>query len=363
MQRQPANILCVDVGRGTQDVIFFRGEPNLENCTAFVVPSRTAVLSERLSTCVQCGSTPLFTGRNMGGFRPWSICSEHMKKGGMIYASVESAKTFHDDPAYVEARGITILKSTDSLENIRTRRDVVEIKTEDVVFENFRNALNTFDVLSPIENVAVAVQDHGEVSAGQSNRVFRFQNYKKILKTGPNILDFAYWADEIPAHLTRMKSVAESLPKALPLLVMDTGIAAIMGCLEDPVVSKARRKIILNVGNGHTVAAYLLGEKIIGYFEHHTNSLDDAKIRALLKRFADGTLTFEDVFEDGGHGAYTSSDLESLSGSDYLLAVTGPNRNILKPGDGVYFSSPHGNMMLSGSYGLLRAFLERSANA
>jgi len=345
MTKQPVNILCIDVGRGTQDVIFFQGEPNLENCTAFVVPSRTAVLSERLLACVEAGGTPLFTGRNMGGFRPWRICADHLEKGGMVYASVESAKTFHDDPVYVEAHGITILKSDDSLERVRAEALVTDLKTEDVVYDNFRNALNTFDVSSPIENVAVAVQDHGEVSAGQSNRVLRFQNYKKILETGPNILDFAYWGDEIPGHLTRMKSVAASLPKGLPLLVMDTGIAAIMGCLEDPVVRKARRKIILNIGNGHTVAAYLLGEKIIGYFEHHTNSLDDAKIRALIKRFASGALTFEDVFEDG------------------LLAVTGPNRNLLKPDDGVYFSSPHGNMMLSGSYGLLRAFLERSVDA
>jgi len=352
------NILCIDVGRGTQDILYFRGESNLENCTVFVVPSRTGVLSEKLKQCVENGMTPLFTGRNMGGFKAWRICQEYLEKGGKIFADRESAKTFHDDLEHVEKNGITIV-SPDTVEKLKKDKNVFTLQTQDVMLSNLEHALRLFDSFSPIEGIAVAVQDHGEASPGQSNRVFRFQNYKRVLETKPNILEFTYWAAQIPKRLTRMRSVAESLPSNIPLLLMDTGIAAILGCLEDPLVKKTEKKVILNIGNGHTVAACLFGEKIVGYFEHHTNSLDDLKIRSFMKRFAEGELEFEDVFEDGGHGVYTSPELKNSPISDYLLTVTGPRRSILNP-QGVHLSSPHGNMMITGSYGLLKAFIARS---
>ncbi len=351
------NILCVDVGRGTQDVLYYCGEDNFENCTSLIVPSRTSVLSNNVQMCISEGKTPLFTGYNMGGFSVWRLCSEHIKNGGKIYAETESAKTFHDNPQYLRECGVSVIDSAFAAE-LRKRDDIVEFITQDVMLEDLENTFRAFDAPLPIAGIAVSVQDHGEVSYGQSNRVLRFQNIKKILETKPKLLDFTYWANEVPSHLTRMQSVVKALPDNIPLLLTDTGISAILGCLEDPAVSAVENKIVLNVGNGHTVAAYLKGEHVIGYLEHHTSSLSAEKIMSLLHKFAHGELDFESVFNDGGHGAYTSEELKNISSPECLVAVTGPNRSILSSQD-VLFSSPHGNMMLSGSYGLLRAFLKR----
>jgi len=47
-------------------------------------------------------------------------------------------------------------------------------------------------------------------------------------------------------------------------------------------------------------------------------------------------------------------------GSDPLIAVTGPQRGrIRNTGLNAYFAAPHGDMMLSGAFGMLRAFAHR----
>ena len=64
--------------------------------------------------------------------------------------------------------------------------------------------------------------------------------------------------------------------------------------------------------------------------------------------------------EDGGHGAVLGPLPESFDPLSLPLIVTGPRRELLAgstlPLD---FAAPHGDMMLSGCFGLLRAFADR----
>jgi uncharacterized protein (DUF1786 family) len=143
----------------------------------------------------------------------------------------------------------------------------------------------------------------------------------------------------------------------LPLVVMDTAPAAVLGATYDPYLSGRERLLVANVGNFHTLAFRLGGTGIEGVFEHHTGLIDRPRLEALLRRLADGSLQHADVFGDNGHGALMyHTDPLSLEDGDFGVAVTGPRRSLLhgsplRP----YFATPFGDMMIAGCFGLLAA--------
>jgi uncharacterized protein (DUF1786 family) len=158
--------------------------------------------------------------------------------------------------------------------------------------------------------------------------------------------------------MTRLQAVAQSadgLP--VPLVVMDTAPAAVLGATLDRRVASQPRSIIANIGNFHTLAFRLGPAGIEGVFEHHTGEIDRQRLESLLCALADGTLNNEDVFNQQGHGAliYSHDPLE-LDSSGSHLTVTGPRRSLLnESGLHPYFAAPFGDMMITGCFGLLAA--------
>ncbi|UCH02346.1 MAG: hypothetical protein JSV20_00690, partial [Candidatus Bathyarchaeota archaeon] len=140
---------------------------------------------------------------------------------------------------------------------------------------------------------------------------------------------------------------------------MDTSPAAILGCLEDPMVKETDLVLAANVGNGHTMAAIIKEHKIIGIVEHHTSILNPQKIEHLLIRFANGRLSNEEVFEDNGHGLFYLDNPPNFSKIQKLV-VTGPNRSILTgTALPVHFAAPAGDVMMTGPIGLVRVALKK----
>ena len=164
--------------------------------------------------------------------------------------------------------------------------------------------------------------------------------------------------------MTRLQSVADSANNLdCPLIVMDTAPAAVLGANFDPTVMKRERKIIVNVGNFHTLA-FRLGDGIEGVFEHHTGEIDLLKLEKYIRALADGSLRHQDIFDDMGHGALVYGENPFEFGKDeFDIVVTGPrrsmfnrqskteNRKLLRP----YFATPFGDMMIAGCFGLLAA--------
>ena len=103
---------------------------------------------------------------------------------------------------------------------------------------------------------------------------------------------------------------------------MDTAFSAILGCLEETTGPS----LIVNVGNGHTIAALLIEGRIEGLFEHHTHELTPKKLEEDLRLFVRGELSSQRVYEENGHGVIT---LKPFSG-EIPVIVTGPNRDIFK---------------------------------
>jgi uncharacterized protein (DUF1786 family) len=158
-----------------------------------------------------------------------------------------------------------------------------------------------------------------------------------------------------------MRAVAADAPADVPTLVMDTGPAAVLGALEDPIAGRARDVLVANVGNFHTLAFHLVDRRILGIFEHHTGELTRDELDRYLRQLADGTISNAEVFADMGHGALVvDRPAGDAAGEPPFLAVTGPRRGLLDGSPLVpYLAVPHGAMMVAGCFGLLRALAKR----
>jgi uncharacterized protein (DUF1786 family) len=281
-----------------------------------------------------------------GGPDHWAV-EAHLRAGLKVYATADAARTFDDDLERVTAMGIRIVDGPNGTGAAR------RLELRDVYTAELMTALGAFGVSTAFDAVAVAVFDHGAAPPAVSDRRFRFDYLREQVDRGIGLTGFGFLADEIPARMTRMRAVASSWTGTEPLFVMDTGPAAVLGALEDRRVRSVDRVTIANLGNFHTIAALLEGGDIRGLLEHHTGELTKAKLEGYLEALAAGTLSNQVVFDDMGHGALQAG---TASAPPELLTVIGPRRALL---DGSrlhpYLAVPHGDMMLAGCFGLLRA--------
>ena len=145
----------------------------------------------------------------------------------------------------------------------------------------------------------------------------------------------------------------------MPLLVTDTGVVAVLGSLQDEAVIQHDDLLIINAGNSHTIAFHLVHGLIKGIFDHHTGLLNTATLDSLIIRLAQGVITTEEVYSAGGHGALV------INGSDNnpFIAITGPRHGVAAGSSlQMHRAVPHGDIMLTGCYGLVEACALRMSN-
>ena len=343
-------ILAVDIGTGTQDVLLFDTEKEPENALKMVMPSPTVLLAQAIRTATQAGDDLLLTGVTMGGGPCAWAARDHLEAGYRVLATVDAARTFNDDLDEVAAMGIEVVNEEEAASLSGARH----LAMVDFDYATLARAFGTFDVsLDCVDLLAVAVFDHGAAPPGYSDRLFRFEYLAERIQTGTGLAAFAFGQDQIPASMTRLQAVASTAPAGRPLLVMDTAPAAVLGALEDPRVSAHQDAIVVNVGNFHTLAFHVRGEDIAGLFEHHTGLLSQARLEELLVQLATGTLSHNELFAEHGHGALI---LDPVPSSLEFLAVTGPRRGLLAHSElRPCLAVPYGDMMMAGCWGLVRA--------
>jgi uncharacterized protein (DUF1786 family) len=145
---------------------------------------------------------------------------------------------------------------------------------------------------------------------------------------------------------------------------LDTGPAAALGTLQDTNVRHDSPQLVLNLGNMHALCFHLRGTQIISLYEHHTGEVTAEQIETFTERLAAGTLEHEEIFGSKGHGAFYAPDGNGDTSAPTPVAVTGPQRGKLRGSRlSPYFAVPHGDMMVSGCFGLLWAFAEKHASA
>jgi uncharacterized protein (DUF1786 family) len=346
-------VLAVDIGTGTQDILLFDTEREPENCLKLVMPSPTMRLAEAIRAATAAGRDIVLTGVTMGGGPCGWAAEDHLSKGYRLFATPDAAKTFNDDLAEVEALGVVLIGE----DQVGDLPDAVGLEMRDLDYASMAHAFDAFGVdLDQVDAVAVAVFDHGAAPPGVSDRLFRFEYLAERIEAGGGLSGFAFQRDAIPTSMTRLQAAASSVPGRYPVVAMDTAPAAVLGALEDPHVRRQQTAIVANVGNFHTLAFRLPrtdGESIAGLFEHHTGRLTRSRLEKLLGELASGTISNDELFAEHGHGALV---LDPQPVPLEFLAVTGPRRgllasSVLRP----YMAVPHGDMMMAGCWGLVRA--------
>ena len=333
------SVLVIDVGSGTQDILLYQPEKMIENCPKFIVPSRTQTVAAQIRIATGQGKDIFLQGYLMGGGACALALKKHLTAGLRAYATPQAALTFNDNLDRVEGMGIVLR------EDVPESESVTSIWLGDIDTFSLRQAIEAFSLEYP-QKLAVALQDHG-FSVAESNRTLRFRLWEEFVMQGGDLRKLVF-AQDIPEVYTRMHAVREIVPESV---VTDTGTAALLGIMADPLVKPHLNQGILavNIGNSHTLAAAIRGDRVYGIFEQHTSMLNLESLAHCIQQFQATELTNAEVFEQGGHGATLHPQMQP--GWDFVV-VTGPRRSMAKP-LGWYEAAPFGDMMLTGCFGLL----------
>jgi uncharacterized protein (DUF1786 family) len=391
-------ILAVDVGTGTQDILLLDTSGPIENSAKLVMPSATSIAAGRIRRATAAREPVVLSGVIQGGGPCHWALEDHLRAGLTAFATPEAATTFDDDLDSVRGMGVTIVSEDEA-----SASRGAHVRLRDLDLDAIRSALTAFEVSPEFDGFAVGCLDHGNSPPGYSDRLFRFDHLRRVVKTRNDLRAFAYLPDEVPDYLSRARTLMRCLERDAPAVFLDTGPAAALGALQDPAVTRTHEQLVLNLGNMHALAFHLRGSEVISLYEHHTGEMTNEMIEDFTTRLLSGSLRHEEVFNSKGHGVfYAQSDsshtgpavtprqsakplhseaaqsvhgepIKSVRGElveprgpapfdskSPLLAVTGPQRNRLRRSRlNTYFAAPHGDMMLSGCFGMLRAFAHR----
>ena len=332
-------ILAIDIGPGTMDTLVYDPAQPMENAVQLVLPSATSLAARKIAAVREQRKPVFLHGNLMGGYHTTNAVWAHLQAGLAVYATETAARTVHDDLDLLRAKGIIV---TDE-----APKDAVPVEFHDVDLPRLEGTLAAYDVSLP-DTIAIAAQDHG-FSPKASNRLFRFEHWRRFLVPGSTLADHIWRTP--PDYMTRLVAIQRDVPGAI---VADTGPVAVLGALEDERVAGRARAgaCIVNIGNQHALGLLVKGETLFGVMEHHTEAVDAAKLERLVARLIAGTISHDEVFADDGHGALILDGYRGLPPFTFI-AITGPNRGLAKA-LGWYEATPHGAMMLSGCFGLVR---------
>ncbi len=337
-------ILAIDIGAGTQDILIFDSQKKIENCISLVLPTPSKIHAERIK---KIDGHLYIHGDTIGGGSLTRAIVNHLKKGYRVRMEESTAYSIRNDLNEVRSMGIEIGERPE-FDHFH------DLKIKEIDLPLLRQFLIQFGEVFNFDAIAVAVQDHGVAPQGVSDRAFRFEQMEAMLRKDNRPESFHFIEGSVPKYFIRMNSAVNAIRRdtSSPLLVMDTSFSAILGCIDE----NKGPSLVVNVGNGHTIAALIVGRKIQALYEHHTHELTPNLLEKDLKRLVRGELSREEVFERNGHGAIT---LRPYDG-DFSILVTGPNRDLFKGTSFNYVNaSPAGNTMMSGPMGLVKAALYR----
>ena len=341
-------ILAIDVGTGTQDIMIYDTEKELENSIKLVLPSPHLYISQQIR---EIENDIYFDGEIMGGGKIKNTILEHMEKGYKVVMEERCAKTIRDNIDQVKACGIEI--ADDSKEY----KDFTKITLGDINITKLSEFILGYDLEFDIDKIAVAVQDHG-YNENMGDRDFRFEKIREKVCEPISPLEFGFKGD-VPEYFTRMHAVRRQIKnegiEEIPLL-MDTKFASIAGMCYDEVAKKLNSYIAIDIGNGHTTAASIENGKIQGVFEHHTSSLTGESLERYINRLASGEITHKEVQEDFGHGAHVLNPISKIE----KVIVSGPKRELIeKTNLDWHHAAPGGDVMMTGTVGLVKTAMER----
>lgn len=333
--RRTGPVLCLDIGSGTQDALLARPGLECENWPRFVLPSPARMVAQRIRELTLLRHDLWLHGSNMGGGFSQAI-KEHLAAGFKVWATPAASRGIHDSEDVVRAMGVEFCATCPV--------GCVPVFLSDYGPDFWAGLLRISGLPQP-HMVLAAAQDHGHHVEG--NRQGRMLMWNRLLAESADPASWIYSTP--PPSLTRLQPLHDKTGGP----VADTGASALLGALCDSeVMNRSYREgiTVINVGNGHTVAALVYKGLVRGIYEHHTGMRNLEQLLADLEQFRKHWLPAEEVQATGGHGTAFGPYCEEAGGYEPTF-ITGPRRALLQ-GHG-RFLAPHGDMMLAGSLGLL----------
>lgn len=297
-------VVAIDIGTGTQDILIYDDEKELENSMKLVLPSPHLYIAQKIK---ESENNIYFDGKIMGGGKLKNRIIEHMEKGYKVVMEPQCAKTIRDNLEQVKSYGIEIA------EDKQNYKDYTKITLGDINIKKLAKVILEYDLDFDFDNIAIAVQDHG-YNEKMGDRDFRFEKIREKLDKPIKPEEFGFIGN-VPEYYSRMKDVEEGLKEEgidIEPLIMDTKFASIAGMQYDEIAMNLNSYIVIDIGNGHTTAATIENGKIQGVFEHHTSNLDGESLNKYLTKLANGTITNKEVHDDHGHGAHVLNPIRKL---------------------------------------------------
>lgn len=348
-----SRFLCVDIGAGTMDVLWFDTEAVHHYKAVVVSPVRT--IAERAA---RLPGDLIVTGCEMGGGPVTAVLRQRAETNEVV-ASASAAATLHHHPEQVRAWGITVVEDAEAEKMLRRKRHA-HLVLEDVEAERLERIVAGFGVPFEFDAVAVCVQDHGMPPPGVSHLDFRHSIYRQRLDARPQPHALLFAASEVPPVLNRLRSAAAGMSK-LPTreaYVMDSGMAAVVGAALDPQAPVGRPFVVLDVATSHTVCAAVAAGELAGMVEYHTKDITRERLEGLLEELVDGRIDHRRVLSEGGHGAYIRTAV-GRAGLETVIA-TGPKRRLVRGSrHPMIWGAPLGDNMMTGCLGLLESLRRR----
>ncbi len=351
------NILAIDIGAGTMDIMCYVPEEKMHYKAVVKSPVRTMAADINATS-----GDLLVTGAEMGG-GPVTDALRLRTRSATVMATSSAAATLHHHPSRVEAMGIRIVDD-DRVEAMGRQPNYTRVELKDIDPVRIEQIVEGFGLPYEFDAVAVCAQDHGVAPPGVSHLDFRHQLFKERLDRAPYPHTLLYPADKLPPAFNRLKSIvaaAAQLPTRA-VYVMDSGMAAILGAGQDLSVQDKQVVMVLDIATSHTVAAVLNQGELWSSFEYHTHDITLPRLEQLLRDLADGNLDHTRILAEGGHGAY----LRKAPGFDKIEAIvaTGPKRRLMTPSElPITWGAPWGDNMMTGCVGLMEAMVRARGQA
>src|SRR5512135_1736720 len=154
-------ILTIDIGTGTQDILLFDSERTPENCLKLVMPSPTLLLGERVRQATRQGRPLLISGVIMGGGPCAWAAEDHRRAGLRVVATADAARTFNDDlDAVRRDLGVEVVGDAEGA-RLAKGQEFAHVEFRDFDMAPIRAAFAAFGLELQPDALALAVFDHG----------------------------------------------------------------------------------------------------------------------------------------------------------------------------------------------------------
>jgi uncharacterized protein (DUF1786 family) len=139
-------ILAIDVGMGTQDILLYDSEKNMENCFKMVLPSQTQIIAGRILKETLLKNDIVLLGETMGGGPCVGAVRRHIEANLTVYATEKAALTLNDSIRKVKEMGVIIV-SEDETEDLKASKQAVPKSPIVKILNKFCFSTNTSDTI------------------------------------------------------------------------------------------------------------------------------------------------------------------------------------------------------------------------